>query len=272
MKTQELLELAALDALGLLDEHERDAFDRAFRAAPPALQAQIRGEQTRLAKDDSLLPAVETPIGLKAKVLARWREAMSARRRFIPPLLPSAGVSPIWRMAAVGALAATTVMAVATLQIQSNFKQLAAASGDLEHSKAMMEVLGADYSRWVLGNTQKVAYHSADQAFSGKVAMFLSPEIEQRENEKPTQTAMFICAQFPDSQVQYQLVMTDKDGQIIKDSHGKPRVLDSFKVNNESGTTKQFKISITVEEVQADYNIAIIVPSENNRVIGRLML
>src|SRR5262249_14914584 len=129
MKTQELLELAALDALGLLDEAEREAFDRAFRAAPPALQAQIRREQTRIAGDDSLLPKVETPMGLKARVLAAWREAVAAvsnrsrTRRLVGALtlMPNRGVNPWWRAGAIACAAASLVLAVGFFTIKHEF-------------------------------------------------------------------------------------------------------------------------------------------------------
>lgn len=269
MKTQELLELAALDALGLLEEHEREAFDRAFRAAPPALQAQIRGEQTRIAKDDSLLPEVDAPIGLKSKVLARWRDAIAARRRILPPLLPSSGVSSVWRMAAIGSLAAAIVMGVASLQIHTNFKQLAAASNDLDKSRAMVEVLGVDYSRWVLGDTQKVAYEPVAEDFPGRVAMFVDAKPAPNSGAC---TAMFICQQFPASAVKYQVVVMDKAGQIIKDKDGKMQVVDTFEINNETGSMRQFKVSITVEVIGNDYDLAIIVPKQDNKVIGKLRL
>ena len=45
MTLQELIELAILDAMGLLDEEERLAFEVAFRASAPAVQAQVRRER-----------------------------------------------------------------------------------------------------------------------------------------------------------------------------------------------------------------------------------
>ncbi|QYU70067.1 hypothetical protein J4558_08100 [Leptolyngbya sp. 15MV] len=50
MPFHDLLEMAVLDTLGLLDEQEQAAFEMAFRSAPPAVQAQVRREQTRFAK------------------------------------------------------------------------------------------------------------------------------------------------------------------------------------------------------------------------------
>lgn len=125
MNTHELLELAALDALGLLDDDERADFERGFQAAPPALQAQIRREQARMARADGLLPEIDPPASLRARVLAVVRDAIQtvgSRRsgsRFIPALLPSRGVSPIWRAAAVGSMAAAIVFGFATLRIRT---------------------------------------------------------------------------------------------------------------------------------------------------------
>lgn len=280
MKTQELLELAALDALGLLDEHEHEAFDRAFRAASPALQAQIRSEQTRIAKDDSLLPEVDAPLGLKAKVLARWREAVAARRRFVPPLLPSSGVTPIWRMAAIGALAATMVMGVATLQIHSNFKQLAAAANDLKVSQAFSQEFGQSFEHVFMNpNVEKVSYRPVE-GFEGQVAMLLDRTDAKPSIDNPevaTYTGHFYCRLFPESASNYQIVLVRKDGSIVTGNDGKPRVIDTFAINNETGTKRQMKISITVEEVEQDYDLAIIhadhfVAGNDPKIIGKLLL
>ena len=129
MTTHELLELASLDALGLLDEDERAAFERGFQMAPPSLQAQIRREQARLARAEALLPDVEPSASLRARVLACVREAIQTvgttrSGRFVPPLLPSRGVSPLWRAAAVGSVAAAIVLGLTTLQIQTKVREI----------------------------------------------------------------------------------------------------------------------------------------------------
>jgi len=132
MTTHELLELASLDALGLLDDDERQAFERAFQAASPALQAQIRREQARLARAEALLPDVEAPPSLRARVLAAVREAIQsvgagrrdAAARALPPLMPSRGVSPIWRAVAIGAAAAAMVFGFTTLRIRTEVETI----------------------------------------------------------------------------------------------------------------------------------------------------
>ena len=69
MSIQQLIELAILDAMALLDHEEQDQFDAAFRASSPAVQSQVRREQTRLAVIETLLPDVTPPAGLRAAPL-----------------------------------------------------------------------------------------------------------------------------------------------------------------------------------------------------------
>ena len=78
MMTHELMEMASLDAMGLLDPTERETFELAFQAADPALQAQIRREQLRFSRMDDMLPKVSPPLGLRARVIAAVRGAMES--------------------------------------------------------------------------------------------------------------------------------------------------------------------------------------------------
>ncbi|MBL8964293.1 MAG: hypothetical protein KF787_00250 [Phycisphaeraceae bacterium] len=70
MNTRELLELAQLDAMGLLDEQDAREFEVAFAAAGPEIQEQIRKEQSRLCVIEPVLPDVRPPEHLRGKVLA----------------------------------------------------------------------------------------------------------------------------------------------------------------------------------------------------------
>ncbi len=56
MTREELIELAALDALGLLDEYESALFTRSFHHAPAAVQKEIKDLQAAVTADPSLLP------------------------------------------------------------------------------------------------------------------------------------------------------------------------------------------------------------------------
>jgi hypothetical protein len=69
MTHEELLELAALDAFGLLDPIEADRYTRSFHDAPATLQDQIVLLQASLAMDESLLPPGAPPADLRRRVL-----------------------------------------------------------------------------------------------------------------------------------------------------------------------------------------------------------
>lgn len=130
--TRELLELASLDVLGLLDEQEREAFEQAFRAAPPEAQAAVRREQLRLAKDEDLLPKVDMPPGLRARVMSAISEAIAsvsgqeATVGYIGPA-PARSVmasATLWRAACLGFATAAVVMGGFVFQMSRVNRQI----------------------------------------------------------------------------------------------------------------------------------------------------
>ncbi len=159
MTTQELIELAVLDAMGLLDEQERESFDAAFARAAPAIQAQVRREQTRLSTSEHLLPDVEPPAGLRAMVLDAVRRAMALPREsrterthrraraLAIGLVPARQVSPLWRAASVGFAAAAMVFGFTFLRLKTEFGALAKA---VESDRLISEMQGAVGSPYVV--------------------------------------------------------------------------------------------------------------------------
>lgn len=75
---EELLDLASIHALGLIDDAAAEArFHRAFDAAPPALRSEILERQAEWAGDPAFLSAEPLPAGLRDRVLsARPRPAL----------------------------------------------------------------------------------------------------------------------------------------------------------------------------------------------------
>lgn len=127
MTIGELMENALLDVLGLLEPHEHQAFERAFAAAPPAVQAQIRREQTRLSRMDFLLPEVEPPAELRAVVLDAVRRAMldeALRSEGAPAPMASRSVSRLWRTTSLAFATAAVVLALTTIHLRGMFDQL----------------------------------------------------------------------------------------------------------------------------------------------------
>ena len=84
MTRNELLELAPLDALGLLDEYDALLFSRGFHAAPEAVRTEIRDLQAAVAADESLLPDVSPPASLGDRVLAAVRDEVDAAADLAP--------------------------------------------------------------------------------------------------------------------------------------------------------------------------------------------
>lgn len=123
MNTLDLIELAVLDALGMLEKDEADAFDVAFRAAPPAVQQRVRSEQARLANLENLLPDVSPDPAVRDRVLTAVREAMLAQALTQAadsdddegPLAfrKSRGVNRAWRIGAIASAAAAVAFGVA---------------------------------------------------------------------------------------------------------------------------------------------------------------
>lgn len=132
MNTRELIENSLLDAMALLDKQETEAFERAFRAASPAVQAHVRREQTRLSHIEQLLPKVEPPAELRAAVIKAVRiemdlaaeQAANDVRSPIFTLLPSQRVSAMWRAAAIGFMTAAVVFGTTTVATRRIFDNL----------------------------------------------------------------------------------------------------------------------------------------------------
>lgn len=76
MSRKELLELAALDVYGLLDEYESALYTRSFHHAPASVQTEILELQATLAADASLLPEMEPSTELRAKVISAVTRAV----------------------------------------------------------------------------------------------------------------------------------------------------------------------------------------------------
>jgi len=83
---EELLELAPLDAMGLLDEYDAALFARSFHQSPPSIQREILEQQADLAAAPPLLPSDEPPADLRGRVLASVRAAMDREAAKLSPI------------------------------------------------------------------------------------------------------------------------------------------------------------------------------------------
>lgn len=174
MSTRDLFELAALDVLGLLDDEERRDFENAFRTATPAVQAQVRREQLRVADLDDWLPDVAEPAGLKARVLSEVRAAIVAvraghgRNHVSARLSPLAAalqrnVSPLWRASTIGLAASLVFVAVFFYRTLDQFNTVTQSLQSGNTVDGLIAISGANLPDALLNpNTTFVAFHSAN--------------------------------------------------------------------------------------------------------------
>lgn len=217
--TEELLELAIIDALGLLDDEDRARFDEGFANAPATLRELIRAEQARLAECD-FLPDVDAPGTLREKTLARVRAEIEKARgqaapasavRAIahepsprPPRLQRARrVSPAWRVTSVAMAVAVVVLGVLHVQLRGEFNHVR----EREHLSALIDTVGTENIEVTLfdlsttriqfqavadvGRAQAVLLHNGDRNHARLYLANFSTQTDYKlvvldENDKPT--------------------------------------------------------------------------------------
>lgn len=217
MNTLDLIELAVLDALGMLEPAEAEAFDAAFRAAAPAVQQRVRTEQARLANLESLLPDVSPDPAVRDLVLTAVREAMlaqavaeAAESDEDGPLVfrKSRGVNRGWRVGAIAAAAAAVAFGVAfghaTLRygdLNKRFESNVAVEGAIQaYGPETMEMMLRPHVAKV------VQFTSVDPASQVEINIRYLDE---------RQLGFVHCGRLPTlDNVEYALVHVDGNGQI----------------------------------------------------------
>ncbi len=86
MTREELLENAALDAFGLLDEYEASLYTRSFHNAPAAIQDQIIQLQAQIVSDETFLPTDSPDPTLRNRVLHAVTSAIELETAQLEPL------------------------------------------------------------------------------------------------------------------------------------------------------------------------------------------
>lgn len=229
MSIQELIENSLLHSLGLLESEESAQFLRDFEAASPAVRAHVHREQARLALNMDWLPDVEPPASLREAVLARVRAAMAAeretravrhaaaaatreptrKRSSSVDMVPSRGVSKLWRAGAIGLLTASVVLGATLMQLRDQFKTLDQRIRENNFTDEGIRALGPGVKDLLLrGDFQRVRFSPSDTAFEGQATLWLDPE---------TQTAYLICDRLPELDGRsYTLVVMTDDGKIAE--------------------------------------------------------
>ena len=217
MNTRELMELSALDALGLLDEQERESFEMAFQAAAPEVQAHVRREQARFAVAEHLLPDVEPPAGLRARVIAKVREAMAMVSpddtgvlASVAGAVPSRNTGPFWRMMAIGSATAAVVLGGLYLSVVNELDT----QGSLIQSNALalqIQQLGPR-SQEILLSDQLMPVNFAPSAPSAAEAEGMRAQLLF---DPVTGEALLLCDGLPVADGNYKLVVRSSDSDEV---------------------------------------------------------
>lgn len=198
MSTRDLIELAALDALGMLEPDDQAAFERAFLDAPASVRSQVRAEQARIADLYQNLPGQEPSPDLRDRVIAAVRGAVEVEAaggpravvhrpgRFVPKVVQTRRVSPLWRAAAIGLSVAVVVLGVISNQLQQKNQQL----GDQVFISDSFNSVGTRHLRDTLFNsrTERVIFEVSEAA----AAQNLRAEAVVLSNPD-WKTSRFIC-------------------------------------------------------------------------------
>lgn len=208
MTTEQLIEMASLDALGMLDADERAEFEAGFRAASPTIQSQVRREQKRFANADHLLPEVDPPAGLKFRVMSAVRDAiigLTAGDAAAAAKAVSTGSkvgawfnsTTIWRAACIG-FATTTVLLTGVAAYVFDSNQAYREETEIALGRALLTELGSGFQEVALAQGVQVFDFAASDSHSAQARLWVHPE---------TKVAFLFCKDMPVSNGRYSLVV-----------------------------------------------------------------
>lgn len=212
---RDLIELAQLDALGLLDEAERQSFEQAFKSAPASIQQLVRDSQARASQIDSWLPDVQPPVSLRERVLAAVSAAVRSENRrpevagrLTPQISRSTTVAPYWRAVAIGSMAAALLFGVVTVKLYGDFQSM---NNTLHANKLADEWLkdfGPKFEHMLTSEkTQFVQFSPASGAARGSALLLLDGE---------SANAQFLAKDLPQIEGGYTLALLDSTGNVVK--------------------------------------------------------
>lgn len=234
MTTRELLELALLDAFGVLEESECTDFEAALLAASTGVRAQVRTEQDRIMRTElAELAQGEPEASLRERVLEAVLEAKlgEVQEQQSRPLslhaveqssdsLPLRGhrrlrAVAVWRAAALAFAAASVVFGWSTFRMRAEYESLAQAQAD----DALFESLAAELGRQFVvdalvdPDTQRHYLRQVvetDRKVKAEAAVWVHPDWN---------SARFFAVSLPPTAegTQYRLVVLDEDGNAVQD-------------------------------------------------------
>jgi len=230
MSTQELIEHTMLHALGLLDEDERERYERSMLRAPSTIRAGVLDEARRMADLGDLLPPDEPAPELREMVLSAVRAAQReqenelriAGARPVHPKTEHAAESPrrsqprisraprvhrFWRASTIGVAAALIVVSVVSI---NNMQSIAHTEPDTLVMQ-LYDNIGGEYLEETIfdPNTRRVAMVSPDASTNSVAAVWSNPDWNSAR--------LFIKNLRSENDAPYRLVVLDEDGEVVRE-------------------------------------------------------
>ena len=194
MTRQELLELAALDALGLLDRYEAALYTRSFHYASAPVQDEIVRLQAEIVSDESLLPLDEPDSSLRERVLRKVAEAIEREASEFAPLatigrrrhrgpgetggrLAFGASGQFWRAAAFVMAGAVVVMAYFWSDATREHNELAKLALSSLTDVQLNQMVGPGITGFIFDdNVQRVVLKPVGPNASFEAVLFVNPE------------------------------------------------------------------------------------------------
>ena len=159
---KQLIELAVLDAYGLLEPIESDLFNRSFHDAPASIQDEIVQMQRAFALDESLLPADTPPASLKQSVLHAVAQAADKEAQRLAPLAligarASAAQAQLgtskqvyfWRTAAMILFGVSVILGIITVDSNRRATRITQIAMNLDVTSTITDVVGSEFKSFI---------------------------------------------------------------------------------------------------------------------------
>lgn len=227
MTREELLELAALDAFGLLDEIEAELYTRSFHNAPAAVQDELVHLQAELASDPTLLSPEDPDPSLRDRVLEAVHRAIEQETTALAPIAQIGRRRPraadvagfiglgaagqFWR-AATFTLAAMVVVVIYfwadARDTANNIAELALSNGT---SEQLNEWLGRDLEYFLVDakSTRRVLNTTDAAGFVANGMLLITEPDANGEGQ-----AFVVTIGLPESESLYTLRVVHEDGTV----------------------------------------------------------
>ena len=222
---EDLLELAALDVIGQLDEYEQSLFTRSLHDAPESVQREIIDFQAALASDETLLPDIAPPRELRQRVLDSVNFAIEQDAHRLAPIATigrgrrlgealvdddersgfTSATMNFWRVASF-VLAGSLIIALYFFADAYQHGKTVSEYALTGQTEGQLETMIGSSFREFVGNPNctVIALTHEDDAFGGHAVLYIN---------ESSREVFLLALGMPDSDEHYTLHVTTADGE-----------------------------------------------------------